>query len=61
MDYAFYCPSCNRKETISMRMSEYISTGHECPECKTELLREPSSLVCQCSIDNTNTFYRKVN
>lgn len=43
MDYAFYYPCCNRKETISMRMSEYVSTGHK------------------CSIDNTNTFYRKVN
>ena len=59
MDYAFYCQSCNKKETISMRMSEYVSTGHLCTDCNTELLREPSSLVCGVSIDNTGSFFKR--
>lgn len=61
MNYPFVCPSCNHKETISMPMAEYISSGHMCKECGTEMVREVESLICGMSIDNTNTFYRKIN
>lgn len=61
MNYPFYCPQCGHKETISMPITEYISTGHMCSECKTEMIREVESLVCGMSIDTTNTFFRKIN
>lgn len=44
-----------------MPMAEYISSGHMCKECGTEMVREVESLICGMSIDNTNTFYRKIN
>lgn len=61
MDYPFVCPNCGHDEIIPMPMSQYTSEGHMCKECNTEMVREVKSLVCQCSIDTTNSFYRKVN
>lgn len=56
MNYPFVCPSCNHKETISMPMDEYTSSGHMCTECGTEMVREVESLVAH-SIDKTGGFY----
>ena len=44
-----------------MPITEYISTGHMCSECKTEMIREVESLVCGLSVDKTGDFYRKCN
>lgn len=61
MFYPFICPKCGREETISMRITEYIAEGHECPDCKAEMERDPKSLVCGMSIDTTGDFYRRCN
>lgn len=61
MNYPFECPKCNHTEIISMSMKDYHVNNHYCPKCNTEMVREVKSLVCQCSIDHTNSFYRKVN
>lgn len=61
MIYPFECPNCKHKEEISMPMSEYLSTGHYCPICNTEMVREIKSLVCGMSIDRTGDFYSKYN
>lgn len=61
MHYDFECPNCGLKVDIEMKISEYHSDNHFCPECNTELQRDPSSLVCSASIDRTNSFYRKIN
>ena len=61
MNYPFECPNCNRSEIISMPIKEYHSDNHFCPSCNTEMVREVSSLVCGCSIDHTNSFFRKIN
>lgn len=58
MNYPFVCPNCGHKEEISMKMSEYVSTGHMCPECNTEMKREITA--CR-SIDKTGGFYRTMN
>lgn len=58
MNYSFICPSCNNKENISMPMSLYTASGHNCPKCGTEMVREVSSLVCGMSIDKTGDFCR---
>ena len=61
MFYPFICPKCGREETISMRITEYTSEGHICPDCKMEMKRDPQSLACGMSVDKTGTFYRKCN
>ena len=61
MNYPFECPKCNYSEIISMPIKEYTSSGHMCKNCGTEMTREVKSLICQCSIDTTNSFYRKCN
>lgn len=61
MNYPFECPNCGHSEKIEMRMSEYVASGHYCPECNTEMQREVKSLVCGASIDKSGDFYRKVN
>ena len=61
MDYPFVCPNCKNEEIISMRITEYVGTGHKCKQCGEELQREVSSLVCGLSIDKTNSFYRRCN
>jgi predicted nucleic acid-binding Zn ribbon protein len=61
MTYPFFCPNCGQEENISMRMSDYSSTGHLCPICNTEMKRTIESLVCGLSVDKTNSFFRKCN
>lgn len=61
MFYPFICPECGQEEAIEMRITEYVAEGHECPKCKTEMKRDPKSLVCGMSIDTTGDFYRKCN
>ena len=61
MNYPFECPNCNHSEIISMPIKEYHSDNHLCPFCNTEMVREVSSLVWNCSIDHTNSFFRKIN
>lgn len=61
MFYPFVCPECGHEETITMRITEYVSTGHLCPKCNTEMKRDPKSLCCGMSIDTTGDFYRKCN
>ena len=60
MNYPFEC-ICGHSEIISMPIKEYTALGHYCPICGEEMTREVKSLVCQCSIDQTNSFFRKVN
>lgn len=60
MNYPFEC-KCGHAEIISMPIKEYKSEGHYCPICGEEMTREIKSMVCQCSIDTTNTFYRRTN
>lgn len=59
MNYPFTCPKCGFKKQISMKMSEYTSSGHLCPLCNEEMEREISSMKCGAFIDNTNTFYKR--
>lgn len=61
MYYPFICPKCEHKEEISMKITEYVAEGHNCPECNTEMQREISSMAGAMSIDNTGDFYRRVN
>lgn len=61
MFYPFVCPECGRKETITMRITEYKAEGHKCPFCETEMKRDPKSLACGMSIDKTGDFYRRCN
>lgn len=61
MNYPFECPNCGKKEIISMPITQYVNTGHYCPNCNTEMVREVSSLVCGLSIDKTGDFHRAVN
>lgn len=61
MFYPFICPKCGLNEAIEMRITQYVATGHLCSRCKTEMKRDPKSLVCGMSVDTTNTFYRKIN
>lgn len=61
MNYPFFCPKCNYTQEISMRITEYVATGHKCPACNTEMKRDPQSLVCGMSIDTTGGFYRRCN
>lgn len=61
MFYPFVCPKCGHAEEISMKISLYTSSGHFCPECKTEMKRDPKSLVCGLSVDSTGDFFRKCN
>jgi|GEM_PF-2030533 predicted nucleic acid-binding Zn ribbon protein len=58
MNYPFVCNYCNNKETISMPIKEYVVTGHKCPKCGNEMVREISSLVCGVGIDKTGGFYK---
>lgn len=60
MNYPFEC-KCGHTEIISMPIKEYTSEGHLCPICGEEMTREIKSMVCQCSIDTTNSFYRRNN
>lgn len=60
MNYPFEC-KCGHYEIISMPIKEYTASGHHCPVCGEEMTREVKSLICQCSIDTTNSFYRKCN
>lgn len=61
MNYPFECSKCGHAEIISMPIKEYTSEGHYCPICGEEMTREIKSMVCQCSIDTTNSFYRRNN
>ena len=61
MNYPFVCPDCGHEKNVSMPINEYVSTGHHCPICHAEMVREVKSLVCGLSIDKTSTFYRKCN
>lgn len=61
MNYPFECKKCGHKEIISMPIKEYRSDNHFCQKCGEEMIREVKSLVCQCSIDTTGDFFRKVN
>lgn len=61
MYYPFECPECGTKQDIEMKITEYHSDNHLCPNCKTEMKREVSSLVCGLSVDKTNSFYRRCN
>ena len=61
MNYPFECSKCGHSEIISMPIKEYKSEGHYCPICGEEMTREIKSMVCQCSIDTTNSFYRRTN
>lgn len=60
MNYLFECPKCGTSKNIEMSMKDYHSDGHMC-ECGAEMEREVKSLICQCSIDKTGSFYREVN
>ena len=60
MFYPFICPKCGHEETITMRITEYVATGHKCPICGTEMKRDPKSLVCGMTVDKTGTFFKKV-
>lgn len=60
MRYGFECPNCEHKEELEMRITEYTSEGHMCPECNTEMKRDVSTMGCM-SIDKTGGFYRKLN
>lgn len=60
MNYPFEC-KCGHSEIISMPISEYHSDNHFCPVCGEEMYREVKSLVCQGSVDLTNSFYRRNN
>ena len=60
MNYPFECPKCNHSEIVSMPIKEYTSSGHYCPICGKEMVREVKSLVCS-SVDHTNSFYRRNN
>lgn len=59
MNYPFTCPKCGFKKQISMKMSEYTSSGHLCPLCNEEMEREISSMKCGAFVDKTNTFYKR--
>ena len=63
MIYPFECPNpnCEHKEQISMPITLYSASGHMCPKCGTEMVREVKSLVCGMSIDKTGDFYSKYN
>lgn len=61
MYYPFICKKCGHSEEISMPMSQYTASGHYCPNCSEEMVREVKSLVCSCSLDKTGDFYRKIN
>lgn len=61
MRYPFVCPKCENKEVITMRITEYVATGHLCSKCNTEMQREVKSLVCAMSKDTTGDFYQKVS
>lgn len=39
-----------------MYTKEYVATGHKCPKCGKEMVREISSLVCGVGIDKTGGF-----
>lgn len=41
-----------------MPIKEYVATGHKCPKCGNEMVREISSLVCGVGIDKTDGFYK---
>lgn len=58
MNYPFTCPKCGFKKQISMKMSEYTSSGHYCPICNEEMQRDISSMKCAMFKDNTGTFYK---
>ena len=65
MNYPFLCGNKNCKNynkivNIQMRITEY-TPHHLCPECKTEMKRDPQSLCCGMSIDKTNSFFRRCN
>ena len=61
MFYPFICPKCKHEQSISMKITEYVATGHKCEKCNTEMKRDPKSLCCGMSIDTTGDFYRKCN
>ena len=51
MNYPFVCPKCWAKQDIQMSINQYIGTGHYCPSCGEEMIREVKSLICGMSID----------
>ncbi len=59
MLYPFHCPKCGHKENINMKMTEYESDGHSCPECNTEMTRAIESMVC--GYKDTIGFYGKTS
>lgn len=40
MTYRFTCPKCNEKHLLDIPISEYSPTGHKCPNCGEELVRD---------------------
>ena len=61
MNYPFEYPECGTKQNISMSIQQYIGTGHYCPSCGTEMVREVKSLICGASINKCGGFYRDMN
>ena len=55
MNYIFVCPSCGKKSTISMPISEYTAAGHYC-ECGAEMVRDIKDF-CTISPRNVEGFY----
>ena len=56
MIYRFFCPCCGQKTEISMNVSEYTAEGHPCPDCGTELKRDPKDF-CNSYTVNCDGFY----
>ena len=56
MVYVFICPQCGEKVDITMPASEYRSTGHFCPCCSTEMVRDPQNF-CKSSPRNIEGFF----
>lgn len=61
MQYPFVCPNCGHEEKIDMPMRDYVTTGHYCPNCNTEMVREIKSLVCGVAIDQTGDFFKRTS
>lgn len=50
MTYAFLCPHCGERATITMRISEYTADGHICPRCGGVLIRDPKDFGTNYSV-----------
>lgn len=60
--YEYKCSdkNCNNETTVNCKMSE-MKSEIECEVCGSIMKRKIENMVCGLSIDNTNSFYRKVN